>query len=443
MIDQSKKDYCLSRNIKHTPVFFGLTWDILFVTAISTMFYTNVKGLSYSNTVVLDSVLMFAGCLMCVPVSKLFERINSLVSTRIGLLGYFFFFIFVMVGQSYWVFIIAQLCLAFGYATLSVKQGRLLTDALADQKREGEYGKISGKSMSIYYIVDAVGAIVASYIYEWNPYMVYVLGILVVVAMEAYSFLFTDITKFQEKNVNITAKVETPTTQTATVKKAQKADSYLKILSSGFVVSMLVYCFFFRGAMSIYTSAYKMFLQNSVEIGSIPSWIYGYLYAGLRVSSAISSKFQFKYDLKWGVRSLIIFTFCCIITYLVNSVTFLISSTSVISIVIIILMTYVQAGLRTPHNIFVTNYLQVCMPQKNYEKLYALRTMTEYLGYAISSALYASLLTGYNDNYGKAVLTFVLIFIIPLLVTMTIYIRMLVKKYAQKYTVIKQEYVDD
>ena len=83
------------------------------------------------------------------------------------------------------------------------------------------------------------------------------------------------------------------------------------------------------------------------------------------------------------------------------------------------------------------------MPQKNLEKLYAMSAVVQYLGYAVFSAIFSGLLAAFNDNYGYSILVYLAISL-PIVIGSTIFLlRTLVKKYAQKYTIIKPEYTED
>ena len=74
MTSEENKILYMNKNIKAFPPYLAFTWDVIFVWAISTMFFTTQKGLSYSQTIMLDSILMLAGCLMCIPLSRLFQK---------------------------------------------------------------------------------------------------------------------------------------------------------------------------------------------------------------------------------------------------------------------------------------------------------------------------------------------------------------------------------
>ena len=87
--------------------------------------------------------------------------------------------------------------------------------------------------------------------------------------------------------------------------------------------------------------------------------------------------------------------------------------------------------------------MQVCMPKRNIERAYATKTMVEYLGFSVGSAIYAGLLSLFKDNWGLTNIVYISILAIPLIVSLVLFIRALIKKYAQKFTVIKDEYTKD
>ncbi len=445
MTNEERKILYMNRNIKMYPPFLALIWDVLFVWTISTLFFTNQKGLSYSQCMMIETILTFSACIMCIPVTKLFEKITPIKSLRCGLVGYAAFLILCIFGNKY-VVMIAPVFLAFGYCVLSVKGNPLLTDSLSEVKRDKEYNKIYGKGLSIYYTLEAVGAVVISYVYSINPYLTFYISLGCVVLAFLYSFLFKEPIKFQEKNVAIDGKVVDENSQSAQINdkpKKKRTDSYIKILSSAFVISLLLYSFMFRGLASIDTGAFKIYLQHLTDAKILPIWAFGCIFGIMRICTALSNKYQFKYNLKFGVRSLIIFNVLLVLTILLNGVMFIVAPTNIVSIFVIIISSCIMCSLRTPNFIFVTNYMQVCTPPRNLEKLYAVSTVVQYLGYAIMSAIFSGLLGAFNDNYGYSMLTYLAISL-PLVIGATIFfIRMLTKKHAQKFTIIKPEYTED
>ena len=438
MTNQDRKEFYMNRNIKLSPSLISLTWDVIFVWTISTLYLTTVKGLSNSQVITLDSILMLFGCLFCVPVGRLFQNVRPIKAVRIGLIGYVIYLLINVFGPAgkFFVFVLSQPFLAFGYAVMSVKINSVLNDSLSVVKRDKDYQRVYGKGLSMYYIIECVGAIVITYVYNWKPYMVYICSIFIVVLCFLLTFLYKDPKRFMDQNVIIDAKVEP-------VNTIKKPDSFKKILKSSFFIFLLIYAFFARGVLSINSSAYKIYLNGLLNADIIPIWSYGFLFAGLRIFSAIMSRYQFKFNLKFGVRSLIIFNALIIITFVGTGLLNITYPTSIISIVLTVILSYIMGSIRMPNQIFLNNYLQVCTSKKNIERAYSIRTMVEYLGYALISWVYATLLANFGDNYGLTNLVYIAIFVVPLIVSLVLFLRAVVKKHAQKYTVIKDEYTKD
>ncbi len=436
MTNEERKEFYMNRNIKLSPSIIALTWDVIFVWTISTLYFTTVKNLSNAQVISLDSILMVFGCLFCVPAGKLFQNISPINSVRIGLFGFVGYLLLCIVGESYLTFILAQPFLAFGYAVMSVKVNGVLNDSLSAVKRDKDYQRVYGKGLSLYYVIECVGAIVVTYVYNWKPTMVYWASVGVVVVCFLLTFIYKEPKKFMERNLELDSKIENK-------KIVRKPDSFAKILKSSFFIFLLIYAFFARGILSITGSAFKIYLNQLLDVGAIPMWSYGYIYAGSRIAIAFTSKYQFKFNLKFGIRSLVIINFLILATFIGTGVIYLFNPTSVATMIILILLSYLMCSLRMPNQIFLNNYMQVCTSKKNVERAYAIRTMVEYLGYAGISAVYAALLSGFGDNYGIANLIYIGIFGIPLVVSMILFLRVLIKKYTQKFTIIKDEYTKD
>ena len=130
-------------------------------------------------------------------------------AVRIGLLGYAGYLLINMFGPpgKFFVFVLAQPFLAFGYAVMSVKINSVLNDSLTVVKRDKDYQRVYGKGLSSYYIIECVGAIVITYVYNWKPHMVYVCSLAIVLLTLILTFFYKDPRKFMEKNVEIKSKV--------------------------------------------------------------------------------------------------------------------------------------------------------------------------------------------------------------------------------------------
>lgn len=438
MTNEEKMDKYMQRNVKLYPPLLAFTWDVLFVWTISTMFFTAQKGLSFSQVVLLDSVLMGFGCLICIPVSNLLKNVNSVRATQIGSLGYAVYLLLCIFGNNFSTFIFAQIFMAFAYVACGIKGNSILTQSLNLLHRNNDYDKIYGKGLALLYVIEAVGAIGITYVYNWKPYLCYWISFGVVVFVFLYGFLFVPPEKFQKQNIVVQAKEQPISTV-----KTKKENVYLKILKSPFFISLLIFMFMMRGTLSIVSNNFKIYLQQIIDLGFMPATMFGYVYAIGKLSSALSSKFQFKFNLKFNVRCVIIFVVATILTFLLCGIIYAFLPLNIFTIILVILLSYVQIAVLQPCRIFVNNYMQVCIPPKYIEQAYSIRTVFEYLGYSLVSALYSILLAAFSDNYGFTNITYISILALPMIVSMIVFIKLLIKKHTQKYTIIKQEYIDD
>ncbi len=439
MTNEERKNFYMNRNIKLYPPYLALTWDVLFVWTILTMYYTTVKGLTFSQAVMLDSVQTISACIMCIPLAKLFARVNTVTATRFGNLGYIGFLLILIFGNSFFAFAVGTVFLAFAYTMCSVKNTSILNKSLRLVNRSNDYQRVYGKGVSIYYVLEALSSILATYLFKFNPYLPFYLALGFVVLAEIYSFLLKNPEKFQESNAVIDAKEE------KLYNSVKKPDSFFKILSSSFVIILLLYAMLMRGALFMDTTQLRIYLQEITDekTGIIPFWTFGYIFAFMRLCQAISSKYQFKFNLKFNLKSLIIFVVAFFLSVFATSITYLFMPQSIFKAILIIFLMIITCIIRQPNTILLNNYMQVCTHSKNHENLYALRTIAEYLGIAGINAIYAQLLGVFNNNFAYVNFIHLGILLIPILVVLIIFIKTLTRRYAQKYTIIKPEYTED
>lgn len=439
-MNEERKNYYMNRNIKLYPFYLAFTWDVVFVWTIIILFYTNVKGLSYSQAIFLDSLLYLSAFVLSVPVSKLIYKVKPLLASQIANLFVIAFLLLVIFGTHFFTFMIAEILFSVFLIISNIKNSIVLSDTLRLVKRDKEYNRIYGGGLGIYYFIDAICCIFATYIYQFNPYICFIAAIVVMVLVELFSLLLKEPSKFQESNIDINVKnIESSNKQ----KSKTKSRSKKKVFFSSFIISMLAYCIFFRGMSSVDSSILKIYLQELTDSAIIPLWLFGVLYAGYRLSNSLASKFQFKYELKFGVRSLILFCLIGMIAIVGTGLLHIFAPINVVTIIITLALFYLFSSIRPANHVFIMNYLQVCLPAKDLDKGYTYKNMAEYLGYGMCSSIYSILLSAFNDNFAYSNLVYAGIIVIPLILSLIFFIRALVKKYAEKYTVIKKEYVED
>ncbi len=438
MTNEERKQYYMNRNIRLYPFYLALTWDVIFVWTISTLYYTQFKGLTFPQAIMLDSVQTISACIMCIPVTKWFTKVSSVTASRFGTLGYMIWLLILIFSPkgNFLLFAFGTIFLAFGYIIFSVKNIAILNNSLHVVDRDKDYQRVYGKGVNYYYVLEALSAIASTYLFSVHPTLPIALAFCVLVFSQGFSLFLKNPEKYQAQNVDLKP-------LTYKEKQARKPDGFLKILSSSFIVTLLLYAFFFRGALSVDTTQFRLYLQQLTESGKMPIWLFGYIFALMRIIMGLSSKYQFKFNLKFGLRSLIIFVVTFFVSIVTSGLIYLFMPNSVFKIVLLLLVMLVTCCLRSPNSIFLNNYMQVCTQTKNHERLYALRTIAEYSGIAIINLFYAQLLNIFNDNFGWANLIYAGVLLIPIVTMLIFFIKVLIKKFASKYTIIKPEYTID
>lgn len=441
MTNEERRQYYMNKNIRLYPFYLALTFDTIFVWTILTLFYQSAKGLTFSQAIMLDSVQTIAACVMCIPLSKWFAKINSVTASRIGNLGYVGFLLILIFGPKgsswFWLYAIGAAFLAFAYTMFSIKNIAILNNSLHAVDRDKDYQRVYGKGLNYFYILEASSAIISTYLYAWQPISPFICSLIVVGISYIISIFLKNPEKFQPQNVEINHPL------TYKERQAKKPDGFLKILSSTFIITLLLYAFFFRGALSVDTTQFRLYLQKLTESGQMPIWMFGYMFAIMRLLMGLSSKYQFKFNLKFGVRSLMIFVGAFLSLVLACGLVYLYMPNNTFKMILLLILMILACLIRQPNSIFLNNYMQVCTQSKNHERLYALRTIAEYSGIAIINLFYAQLLDVFNNNFAYANFIYIGVLAIPIITMLILFIRVLIKKFAAKYTIIKPEYTID
>ena len=456
----------LEKNIKIFPFYRAFSYDFLFLWTISIMYLT-WKGLSYSQTIYLDAIFMFVAFVLQIPITKLTQKIGRGTSIRIAGLCCVAFCVIYLVCDNFWWFALANAFYGISASIKNVCDAEILALSLKRLGRDKEFSKIEGKGTFWHYIYESIAAILSGYMFQYiSPYAP-VVGtfvcscILVLLACliidPKNGELLEELQKADDEENNKELKkpiLKAPATvgynmsnykqelklQAQPKKRKNKKElSYRELLKDKFVLSMMVFCFCYYGIMSVYSSLAKVYYQ---DVGT-KAFMFGYIFFGFKIVTALASKYQFKYELKRGVKSLIIFAFLTIFTFGMNGIMATINPTAVVSIVIISIMFVIQNAIRSPYRIFVKNYINISSEKENLTKVLTLYSMAEYLGYSFITIVVATVLNLTNNSFATTNLIITAIIAIPMIVSIIIFVKELIKKYAKKQTIIREDMKND
>jgi len=165
-IDERK----IKRSINIYPIFYGLTADLIFWIAISTLFLTTVKGLSPSQ---INSIGAFAtgiGIIFQLFLVKIVRKIGKKNSVILGTTLLFLSVLLNIISNSYIGFLIAELFYVIGFVFKHMDNAILIKN-LNYLKREDEYIKIQTRGNTIYSTITLVISIISGFLFNINPYI--------------------------------------------------------------------------------------------------------------------------------------------------------------------------------------------------------------------------------------------------------------------------------
>ena len=102
----------LKKNIKLYPSYRAFAYDFLFLWTISILYLTEIKGLSYSQVIFLDSVFMIACFGLQIPITKMIKKIGRVPAARLASILWLAFAFIYLFGEGFAIFIIIlELCI--------------------------------------------------------------------------------------------------------------------------------------------------------------------------------------------------------------------------------------------------------------------------------------------------------------------------------------------
>ena len=217
--------------------------------------------------------------------------------------------------------------------------------------------------------------------------------------------------------------------------KKEREPSYKTLFKRPFVIWMSIFCFCFFGISSVHQTMSKVYLQNI----NVPAYLFGYIFCAYKLISALASKFQFKYELKRGVKSLIIFSIMMIFAYIGSAIIYSVNADAVMSVIAVLILFATQHIARAIYRITVKNYINSCVSKHSLTRTLTIYSMAEFLGYALTTLFVSIVMNLSGDSYIITNLSLVGVFIIPLAVSSVFFIRALVKSYMTRCTIIRKD----
>lgn len=368
-------------NMKCYPIYRMLSYDFLFFYTINVLFLTQVKHISPSGVLIIDAFYSIFGILVQFPASYILDKVGRKKSLVIGTIFNAIYLLIVIFSQNLTQLILAEIASSMGFALKDIASPSLLNESIPITKRKSEiFGKLSGKAMSGYYILNAVSLIISGFLYEINGYIPMILSLTIVVitfilANSFYEPLVIDNTENNKKNETLGIK-----------------DSFKYILSSGRLKSLLLFSSIMLSLIYILASS-EIYLLEELKLSS--SYI-GIIFAILGIASGIAAKKQDKFQEIFKNKTLSILGITISLTCITACAGFIFKLPTILTLIIILVsyaFKYIVVGL---YNVLIVKYFSNFTNEEIDSKIYAAQLLFNSLLSATFGMMASILLDHFN-----------------------------------------------
>lgn len=276
--------HTLNHNIK---MYFGYSTfsNLLILGPILTLYYLE-KGLSFTQIMIISSVSAIGTVIFEVPTGIMADRMGRKYSLMLNSIFWAITCLIYAISNNFYVFLIGEIFFSLGAAFGSGADSALLYDALKSDQRQDEYQKIEGRAMSFVFYSQAVGAVLAGYLYKVDNRLPFVVSLFFVLISVVFAYKF----------------IEAPIPSSSEKSGGHNMKSYLKQFNAGFdviksnpkllstVITIAVLSICFRGSFPMYQPYMK-----AVDIDVV---YFGWLFFIFNIVAAQSSKFAHRV-MKW------------------------------------------------------------------------------------------------------------------------------------------------
>lgn len=334
-----------SKNVKLFPRYRQISRDFLFFYTINILFLTQVKKISVSDVVLVDTFYALFVVIAQVPASFVVDKIGRRRGMILGNLFNAIYLILVINSKNLFSLVLAEITSSLGFSLKDIAEPAILNESIDLQKEEKskKFARIQAKAISGYYLLSAISIAISGFLFEINPYipMFLALGIVII------SLIMS--TKFVEPNLSGKTNKKSHVMKGISLK-----DSIKFAFKSKRCRCLLLFSAVFFSVFTV-LATYEISLLEDLNIES--KYI-GIIFAFLNIVSAITSKKQNSFQKKFKNRTLTFLGYAIVISCIVAGAVSVFASVNIpVVITIIILMyiiKYVAVGL---YNVLIIKYL--------------------------------------------------------------------------------------
>lgn len=329
---KEEKQKMRKRNMKLFPIYKMLSWDLLFYYTINFLFLTQIKNISASNVVLIDSFYALFIMVLQIPINVIIAFLGKKKSLVIGNITLVIYMLIIIFSRNIFDLILANFISAIGFGIKETIQAVLLKESIPPSKYKNQiFSKLNSKGATGYYTLNMISKVIAGYLFTINGYLPMICSLIILIISTIISMGFIE-----------------PNPKGNTSSKKAMGNEKIKNIKSGFkfvlkserLKALILSAAFICSLLSILGN-YEVNLLEDINLSSI---LIGYAGALNSLINAIASKKENKFNSILKNKSLTVLSLTLSISALVAGICGISGIRENLVGIIIILSTYMIFG---------------------------------------------------------------------------------------------------
>ena len=381
----------ISTNIRLYPIYCLFGWDLLFYYSISVLFLITVKGMTPSQLTLLEGLAALGIFAYQIPVRIIASRFSDKKNILIGLFSWIIGLFLIMISNSFIYIVIGRQFVSIGSCFKAPAEISILQEPLNKLHKPNWYTIVFGKGLSSHMFVNAIGGVLAGFLFSVHGYLPMTFTIICVIVAFVATWQFTE-EKATKNKITIYESVQN-------YKKAIK-----HVRTSSRLKALLLYTLVYISIAGVTISYAGIYLEHT-QINAVT---FSFIFAILSLVQAIFSKLEYKIEKRLTKKTLMVFSLLHITTFIMIGVIGLLTK----SVTVIVILLVVQYSLiimdRIARSKYITNFTSSSIRQGVISVNTMVESFTKFVGLSIASIL----LTKYNISTSYIILGLIYLLLI-------------------------------
>ena len=386
-----------------------LSYDLLFYYTISYLFLTNVKGLSTAQIVLCDSFYPLFKIIFQFPCTILIQKIGKKKSLILANSSLAIATLLIIGLTNMYICILANAFWAFGFVIKLMVDSNLFYDSLenTDYKRE-KFTKCEGISLSGYYFIDAITALLTGFLYIINPFFPLFLSLTINLLCV---FLCT---KLYEIPIETNVKINNST------KISKQLKTYINGTVEGFKIILkstrLKCLILFAGIFSSLLNPMITLRKSLLYDTNVPAEYFGVIFSLMGIIASYSSSRALAIHKKHKNKSLTFLGLSFTLSIILSGSTVLLNYPKFFMYFLLLLSIAIQYSVIGPYDTLIKQYLSSFCSSDMRLKIFSANTFVT----SCVSTIVSFLCSLFLIHYSNATVTLMLGIISFILIVITL-----------------------